>query len=36
MGHRHLGNESNTRCPAPQLRSGINVDVETLMKKLHS
>ena len=32
-GHRHLGNESNTRCPAPQLRSGINVDEETLMKR---
>ena len=25
-GHRHLGKESNTRCPAPQLRPGINVD----------
>ena len=32
-GHRHLGNESNTRCPAPQLRSGISVDGETLMKR---
>jgi hypothetical protein len=34
MGHRHLVNESNTRDAAPQLRSGISVDVETLMKKL--
>ena len=34
MGHRHLGIKSNTCCPVPQLRSGINVDVETLMKKL--
>jgi hypothetical protein len=33
-GNRHLGIKSNTRCPFPQLRSGINVDVETLMKKL--
>ena len=36
MGNRHLGIKSNTRCPYPQLRSGINVDVETLMKKLRS
>jgi hypothetical protein len=34
VGHRHLGIKSNTCCPVPQLRSGINVDVETLMKKL--
>jgi hypothetical protein len=34
MGHRHLGNESDTRCPAPQCRSEISVDVDTLMKKL--
>jgi hypothetical protein len=34
VGNRHLGIKSNTRCPFPQLRSGINVDVETLMKKL--
>jgi hypothetical protein len=32
-GHRHLGIKSNTRCPAPQLRSGINVDEETLNEK---
>jgi hypothetical protein len=36
VGHRHLDIKSNTRCPAPQLRSGINVDGETLMKKLRS
>src|ERR1700722_3463057 len=35
-GHRHLVNESNTRGAAPQSRSGISVDVETLMKKLES
>jgi hypothetical protein len=30
---RHLGRESNTRCPAPQLRSGIDVDEEILNEK---
>ena len=35
-GHRHLGKESNTRCPAPQLRSGISVDGEDFNEKVRS